>query len=39
MIHKLKFMIREISETAVTSIYGLVLVTETTNGHVLWKRG
>jgi hypothetical protein len=39
MIHKLKLMIRGISETAVTSPYLLVLITLTTNAHVGWKRG
>ena len=34
MIHKLQFMIREISATALTSVYLLVLVTVTTNVHV-----
>jgi hypothetical protein len=37
--HKLRFTIRKISETAVTSLYLLVLITVMTNVHVSRKRG
>jgi hypothetical protein len=39
MIHMLKLMIREMSETAVTSLYLVLLITLTTNVHVGRKRG